>query len=978
MRVDVRVLLQALLLVLGLRVAGSALAAATYGVGSGLPNLSVTAMARDHDGLIWLGTEDGLVRFDGHRFIDVSLERGGQLPDTYVAALLATPDGMYVATRRALVHLDLGGTEEQRVEVDGADLAGVMALAVGSDGAYLAATQQGQLWRWTAAGRTPQPLLKATETAPPHFNSIHVGATAIWLAAREGVYRFEAARGAVELLRFDAPELDDGVREAQAAVEFPKGTLWIGYWNDGLARVDLATGSHHWYHPGDADSAALRATSVYTLAAGNDRLYIASNRGLVVYRSDCDCLRGLNLPNWDAIDGSGVIVQSLLPLPDGVWAGMFGEGVVRFDRDDEAFHNQVRVAERNDRLAQSMVRALAIDADARLWIGSYGGGVQWVGARERVIGAPWTLHALNWEAPRIEARYLWSIEATPDGLLLGTGLGLYESRAGRVRAIDPAVERIRCSLQTGDGRRYVGAMSGLYRLDEGRLRRIEYAPAGADPVVWSIAERGDELWLGTAAGLVRLDRNDRVLARYAPGYGPDHVPGTVLAQRQAADGSYWLGTEGGLAQVVGSAPLLRFVQPPALQQARVRNVASIEFDQAGSLWLGTSQGLVRYNPRSGDVRRYLQRDGLFGNQFNIGASAHAGGRLFFGGMGGMVDFDPAELVETGTDLRPQLTRLRIGNGVWMRSQTLQLPARHESLQLEFSSGEYTHAENVRYALRWRGLSAAATDLGAASSAVVERLPAGTHTLELQAQRIDIPGSLRTAAVLTVVVARAWHETWWGRGALGVLVVLSVVAFTHWRTRTTRRQRERLAREVEARTQELNLATDALRRTNLQLQAMALIDPLTGLANRRQLFKAAKDYQDRGRRLAVAMIDLDHFKDCNDRYGHALGDRVLREFAQLLSSSFDGDHLCARYGGEEFVCLCPEVGPATLEQAVLKLLSTVRAHRIRTESGEEYGLTISVGLAIAEPGENFEATLRRADRALYVAKQSRDAHRWAER
>ena len=73
--------------------------------------------------------------------------------------------------------------------------------------------------------------------------------------------------------------------------------------------------------------------------------------------------------------------------------------------------------------------------------------------------------AFGRRAPRIEARYLWSIEATPDGLLLGTGLGLYESRAGRVRAIDPAVERIRCSLQTGDA---LGELLG--RLKETQIR----------------------------------------------------------------------------------------------------------------------------------------------------------------------------------------------------------------------------------------------------------------------------------------------------------------------------------------------------------------------------------------------------------------------------------------------------------------------------------------------------------------------------
>lgn len=959
-------------------------AARSYGAGSGLPNLSVTAVARGGDGLVWFGTEDGLVRFDGHRFIDVPLERPGTLADRHVVAMLSTPAGMYVATRRALLFIGTDGTP-QSIGPAAIDMANVQALALGPDGTRYAATTEGQLWSWQGQAHAGlSPLLDTTKSTPQAFTAIAVGADAVWLGSGNGVFRFDLHAHTLTTLRVAAPEIDNGAREARSVIEFPAGTLWIGYWNDALLRVDVSSGAHHWYHPGDAKSIALRSTSIYAFAAREDRLYIGSNRGLLVYQRDCDCLRGLNLPSWDAIEGSGIIVQALLAETDGVWAGVFGEGVTRFSRTDEAFQNQVRVTGRDDRLGHSMVRALHVDADRRLWIGSYGGGVQSVALDTRSKGAPWLLENLQWTAPRIEARYLWSIEGTTRGLLLGTGLGLFELRDGQVSALDESVERIRSTLQTADGRRYAGTQSGLYRIvssakriaAEG-LQAIDLSAAGAAAPVWSLAERDGELWIGSGNGLIRLRADESVIGLHAPGLAADALPGAVLAQFRAPDRTHWLGTSGGLVRVVDAGEL-HFEQPAALLQARVRNVTSIEADAAGNYWLGTLQGLVRYEPGKDRVTRFAQSDGLFGNQFNGGASANDGERLYFGGMGGLVSFDPAELEDLATPLRPQLTRIRLGRGEYLSTALLELPANHQPFQLEFSADEHLHPENVRYALRWHGLDEHVSELGDASSALVERLPAGAHTLELIASRVGEATSVRSARVLEVRVASAWHETWWGRGALVVATLLAIFALIQWRTRIARLRQVALEREVDARTGELNAATEALKRSNEQLQEMALMDPLTGLANRRQLFRQAEDWREQGRPLSVMMIDLDHFKDCNDRYGHAQGDRVLQEFSRLFRDNFAAHQLCARYGGEEFLCLAPDADHDALEHSALSLLQAVRRHRIKFENGQEFGFTISIGLAEGGRGEAVESTIRRADMALYLAKHSRDAHQWATR
>lgn len=959
---------------------GAVHAAAIYGRGSGLPNLAVNALAKDSDGLIWFGTDDGLVRFDGHRFIEVAVTPPGSPADTNVPALLVAPGGMYVATRSRLQFFDFLGAHGEALLSQGRQLANVRALARAADGSNYAVSSDGEIWRWRDDARYAVTTLRAADAQPRlNFLAISAGESGIWLGSAAGAFRLDGAHAELIPVLLDAPTLDNGQREVSSILEYPKGQLWIGYWNDALARVDLASGRHHWYHPGEPGAGALRSTSIYTLAAdaAAHQLYIGTNRGLVVYRQDCDCLRGLNLPSWDAAAGIGIIVQSLLPERDGVWAGGFGEGAVRFGTDDAVFQNQVRTAEHADSLAQSAVRALHLGKQGRLWIGTYGGGVQWVDAGDRHPGEPWSMQTLVWDVARAEEKYLWSIEETDDALLISSGAGLLLRRNGRVAALNTPVPSIRCTLKTPHGRQYVGAQSGLYRLDGETLVRLDDSARGGDVAVRSLALHGDELWAGGASGLLRLDGEDRVIAQHAIGGGVDQVPGVVLVQRQGIDGRYWLGTDGGLVEAVDTKDGLRFLRPAALERLRARSIASMEIDRNGRLWLGTTRGLVRYVPQTGVAKRFGQSEGLFGEQFNSGASADDGARLYFGGMGGLVAFDPDALDRPETLLQPALTRLRVGNKDWLKTDHLNLPSGHEALRLEFSAGEFLRPDDVVYALRWSGMDSASTDLGDVSSAVVERLPGGVHVLDLSAARRDQPDSLRVASVLTVVVAYAWYETWWGISVLLLTFVLAVFAFTQLRLRAARAHRQQLAQQVAERTRELSATSAALQQSNAQLQAMALIDPLTGLANRRQLFKQIDLWQRSGVAPAAMMIDLDHFKDCNDRYGHAVGDRVLQAFSALLNDAVPTPNLCARYGGEEFLCLLPDAPAVDVERIASRLLASTRSLTLSLEGGVQLNFTISIGLAEATAGEPIEATIRNADLALYRAKRSRDSYCWLD-
>ena len=153
---------------------------------------------------------------------------------------------------------------------------------------------------------------------------------------------------------------------------------------------------------------------------------------------------------------------------------------------------------------------------------------------------------------------------------------------------------------------------------------------------------------------------------------------------------------------------------------------------------------------------------------------------------------------------------------------------------------------------------------------------------------------------------------------------------------------------------------------------ALIDPLTGLPNRaawtEQVEREMLDWQENGGHLAMAILDLDHFKRINDSYGHLAGDKVLKIVADQLRKRLRARDFIARFGGEEFVLLLPQTSPAAAAQVAEALRAAIEACPFHFK-GERVVITTSIGLSAFRSGERGDQVLKRADAALYRAKDS---------
>ncbi len=191
------------------------------------------------------------------------------------------------------------------------------------------------------------------------------------------------------------------------------------------------------------------------------------------------------------------------------------------------------------------------------------------------------------------------------------------------------------------------------------------------------------------------------------------------------------------------------------------------------------------------------------------------------------------------------------------------------------------------------------------------------------------------------------------------------------TRTMEQHNQKLRAQVQDSSREIEDLRDRLE----DARRDALTDPLTGLANRmafdRKLAAAVAKARETGDSLSLMMCDLDHFKRVNDEFGHPVGDQVLRLVGQTLVQCVKGQDTAARYGGEEFAVILPStnvMGAAAVAEFVRRSVASKKI--VRKGTGEKLGsITLSLGVAALLPSESADTLVERADRALYVAKES---------
>jgi len=190
-----------------------------------------------------------------------------------------------------------------------------------------------------------------------------------------------------------------------------------------------------------------------------------------------------------------------------------------------------------------------------------------------------------------------------------------------------------------------------------------------------------------------------------------------------------------------------------------------------------------------------------------------------------------------------------------------------------------------------------------------------------------------------------------------------------------RQATEMTQQFQCQINAAHVEISSLRKELQSIQKEVTLDALTKINNRRAFDTRLQHEIDQqavnpSRPLALIVTDIDHFKRCNDKYGHVMGDKILQSFAKVLEHCCDGVGFCARYGGEEFVVILPDHNLAQAAGIAEKIRLTTERMKIKQRDQEETvdQLTTSLGVALYQPGESTIGFIERADHYLYQAKE----------
>ena len=987
-------------------------------VSAGLAGNSVSGIVQDKRGFIWFATQDGLSRYDGSEFRLFEHEPFNRetLGHNLIQTIFYDPeeDKIWLGTYGGLSVFD-PATEvvENFFPVESSE-----ARKILEDGIITAVEKdrEGFFWIGSLGGlvRFSPSLMEAVffSNSPDDPHSLPDNTVRdllcdsegkIWIATYNGISLYENNRFNNFITSETLPDNGKGLAVVMTLSELSPGKLIFATWGGHIGIFDTETKKHSHTWTGENRFYTLMIDRRGRIWAG------AWGEGLFMFEKAENIEKKIYAGARNSHDNkyslSNDIVYSIFQDSfDLVWIGTNGGGVNKLNLKQKDYR-YIYSTEKSGGIRNDRYKSIMAEDEDVLWIGSYNSGLYIYDEREK--------RARN-----------FTKEDGKNSVSDNTVNCIYKDKKGRVWVLTNSGVNLYDRERNLFFHYFIDSDNRIRRFANGIVPGLS---AGTNQIFYSVAEDlSGRLWLGTySRGIYVWDPETGETLNFNEGspQGERISNNLVFSLVRDLDGYIWAGTNYGLNRYDPETGRARryYHNPGDPYSLSHNNVRVLYCDSAGNVWAGTTGGgVARIEPEMGFFYNFGKIEGLDHNTVT-GITEDRGGNLIIVTLRGisMIERKPENKFTTaislgyhfgvkGVDFRGGLTRDSSGNiyaaaageiykfdtsfyysntiipeivitdleifdksyiDVYGRNifaeDEITLHWEEDHISFRFASLDYTFPTGKKYRYILEGYDKGWIYSDERNFASYTGIPPGRYTFRVTGTNSSGMWSTREASV-RLRIKPPFYRT-----PLAYMIYLAAAAaFFYGIVMIVR------GKEAEKQLSEVNRLKDELLNANLLLDRQSRTDALTGVHNRKHFNEVLGNvwdlYSRTGVNFSILMLDIDYFKEFNDRYGHLAGDRCLCEVASLISDAVARKtDSVFRYGGEEFVVILVDTDTKGAKFVAEKIRKKIMEKKIPNESafsGTGF-LTISIGVAgteVAKP-ESPDHLLLKADKNLYRAK-----------
>ncbi|MBN1990049.1 MAG: SpoIIE family protein phosphatase [Bacteroidales bacterium] len=813
-------------------------------VNEGLSQTTITDVLIDSYGFMWVGTQDGLNRYDGYGFKSYRHQPldSTTISSNYIYSLCEDSDrNIWVATAQGL---SCFVREKGRFKTYISSIDKVNTLS--SNRVFnVMQDRQGYIWAKTLESldrldiRTGQVIryshFNDYFTFPSENNSFGIledSRGRLWVGTKDGLLYFDRALQMFKRYQFDSKNTTSlSNNQVKSLFEDSQGIIWIGTEN-GLNRYNPSADSFTRFYYSGLQGAVAQENVVNTIGQDiNDQIWLGTDRGL--------CYLNLTTNKFSLFSGlynqeNKVIqtpVTSLVQDDNKImWIGSL-QGLIKWDQKSQKFRTYTTGRNGNPLFENNFVASITQSSDEVIWVGTWGAGIFRYDRKRQIA----TRYYTGDNRKGITNDYVHAILKTRNGqIIIGTRDGVlqYLPKEDRfvnffsLRRVDDhgafSKNRVYDIAEDKNGRIWFATRLGLYAVDENKLLSFYHDADNANSISSSeiyslLIDSSGDIWIGTINGLNRLSATDFSVTRYMRGAeeaSHQLLSNDVVSLAQDGKGFVWVGTSSGVHRLNKSTgSIIHLSEKDGLPN---NLIYAIEPDNNAGIWVSTNWGIAKIDTTSWQVTPFGVFDGLQGYEYNIGASYQSPqGEIFFGGVSGLNSFIP-DSIAVNTAIPPIVfTTLEVIGPEGKLEMPLDgksevvIPSGFNLFTIEFSALDFSRPEKNIYAYKLIGVQDQWVDIGGKRYATFSNLREGSYTLWVRGANGDGVWN-NTGSALKIIVRTSFWDSRVAYIIYALAFALSVTLYLRARTQNLRRtrrllhEREQVMAEVELQKEELML------------------------------------------------------------------------------------------------------------------------------------------------------------------------------